>query len=231
MLASQHQEPLNDGTGRVRYYLDRIDVSDPSEPRVLDSVNIPGAVVDFNEKTGRIVTVDYDYEERRASSWEECQDGSWDGEVCHIYRRTLNALTLEDDVAKLVDHASIDHDTSWASNIAVSKDRVFASYSTYSAASGEESSVRVFELDNQGQIETLGDINTSQSGWSTLYARGDRAFLVSDGLLTVIDAGDADELTKKTHEMNGYSCSALEVAGDYAYCALGYQGVQAFALD
>jgi len=228
MLVSQHQVPLNDNTGRVRYYLDRIDVSNPSEPRVLDSINIPGGVVDFNEKTGRIVTVDYDYEELKASSWEECPDGAWDGNLCRNYRRALNTLHLEDDVATLVDHTVIDRDTLWASSIAISKDRVFASYA---ATSDEESHVRVFKLDNQGQIATLGDVTTSESAWGTLYARDDRAFFVSSGLLTVIDTSDVDDLTKKVHEMNGYSCSALEVADDYAYCALGAQGVQAFALD
>jgi len=228
MVVSQHQEPLGDNSGRVRYYLDRIDVSNPSKPRVLDSVNIPGGVVDFNEKTGRIVTVDYDYEERKTASWEECVNGSWDGELCRIYRRVLNTLRLEGDVAKLVDRAVIDNDTLWTSGVAVSKNRVFANYST---TTGEESLVRVFKFEGQGQIEILDDITTSESGWGTIHARGDRAFLVSEGLLTVIDSSDADKLTKTTHEMNGYYCSALEVADDYAYCALGYQGVQVFPLD
>lgn len=233
IVASQHQVPLADGTGRVRYYLDRIDVSDPANPSLLPAVNIPGGVVDFEHESGRVVTVDYALEETLAMSWDQCQNGYFDEAVhtCRTYRRTVHTLGLDGDEATLIDSALIDEGDGWANGIAVTNSRVFASYYSYDDQGRTSSQLRTFTVGSDGELGDAGEVDTSDLSWGALVARGNRAFISSYGQLIVVDSADPSDLQVKKHEMGGYSCGALEVVDDTAYCALGYQGVQAFPLD
>jgi hypothetical protein len=242
-IASQHQEALGDGSGRVRYYLDRIDVSDPSAPKLLTKVNIPGGVVDFDAETGRTVTLDYLESTIPGRSWDECRvklgdyasfSFDYNRQLCVSYRRALNTLAVSDDVATLLDSMLVDDGEIWASSIAVTKNRVFAHYGSYDLTQMKPN-VQVFGIgasgSKLGQLDRLGRVELSSAGYGNLVARGNRAFLSESGLLTVIDAADGDDIRATRHEMNGYYCESLEVSEDSAYCALSYQGVQAFPLD
>jgi hypothetical protein len=230
IVASQHQKPLADGSGRVRYYLDQIDVSDPEHPVLLPPVNIPGGLVDFNHESGRVVTMDYSLEQHSANDYSQCQHGYWDGTICKTYRRIVHTLDLAGEEAVLIDSALIDQGDFWANGVAATDTRVFASYYTY-VGDGPVAKVRTLSLGADGELENLGDVDTSNVPWGNLVARGDRAFVSAQGQLIVVDAGDPAAVEVTTHEMGGYYCEALEVAGDTAYCALGYQGVQAFPLE
>jgi len=232
IVASQHQVPLADGTGRARYYLDRIDVTNPENPVLMPSVNIPGGVIDFDHESGRVITVDYSLEETFATSYDQCQRGYLDTTslTCRTYRRLVHSLDLQGNEAVLVDSALIDRGNVWANGIAATDSRVFASYYDYNAT-GSMYKLRTFTLADDGELGDLGQIDTSDVGWGSLVARGDRAFISSYGQLLVVDSGDPENIELTEHEMGGYYCSALEVTEDTAYCALNYQGVQAFPLD
>ena len=85
-----------------------------------------------------------------------------------------------------------------------------------------------------GSLEALAPV---QLGASTAYyygdlkARGDRAFDLRDGELTVVDTADGEAPAQKKFELPGYSwCQAFEVSGDTAYCAMGQRGVETFDL-
>ena len=232
IVASQHQVPLADGTDRVRYYLDQIDVSDPEHPVLLPAVNIPGSLLHFDHESGRVVTMDYSLEEKAADSYEACQYGYFDYEhsICRTYRRVVHTLGLDGNDATLVDSAMVDKVNSWANGIAVTDSRVFASYQTYTDTN-QTLNLRTLALHGSGQLDDLGVTDVSDMGWGNLVARGKRAFISAYGQLIVVDTSDTDSVEVTSHEMGGYYCNALEVAGDTAYCALGYQGVQAFPLD
>lgn len=234
-VVSQHQVPLQDGSGRVRYYLDRIDVSDPAHPVVLPEVNVPGGVVDFDVKSGRIVTLDYSRTETPASTREQClygsfEYGSLEAGSCVRYIRTLNTLTLEDDVAELVDRVAIDGDDYSAGQVAVGDGRVFATM-WENGRNNENGLVRVYAIEEDGSLEDAGQVSTESPGWGLLVARGGRAFLSSYGRLTAIDARDPEHLRTKNFGLGGYYCNSMEVTDSHAYCALGYEGVQQFDLD
>ena len=55
---SQHMDPLTDGSERVRYYLDRIDVGNPDQPRVLPAINVPARRRVFDIYDNRLTVVD-----------------------------------------------------------------------------------------------------------------------------------------------------------------------------
>ncbi|MBN1655893.1 MAG: beta-propeller domain-containing protein [Deltaproteobacteria bacterium] len=90
ILYSTHTEPAVDDDGNqkqyhVRYYLDRVDVSDPDDFVLLPKLNIPGVLVDVDESGMLLYTVDYQFDEfgRR--------------------RNSLDVLRVEDDKAVLVE--------------------------------------------------------------------------------------------------------------------------------
>lgn len=88
-LYSVHTEPALDQNGNpkqyhVRYFMDRVDVSDPDDPVLLNKVNIPGQLVDVDDSGTILYTVDY--------QWDE-----------HGRRRnSFNVLSLSGDTATLL---------------------------------------------------------------------------------------------------------------------------------
>jgi len=130
LVVSQHLEPLNDGSGRARYYLDRLDVSNPEQPRVLPQINIPGTPIHFNAETGELLTLDYNNSIEPGKDWSECTvRGAYayfDDTInaCRVTRRTLNALVVRNDRAVRTSQLALDQ-TRRLGNIAVSDSRVF----------------------------------------------------------------------------------------------------------
>src|SRR5690606_31788704 len=154
-VASQHQEPLEDGSGRVRYYLDRIDVSDPASPVLMPKVNIPGSVVHFDADEGRIVTIDYRVATKPAFTASDCYSGNLPADYdqvrrsCQVYYRRLNTLDLVGDQAILKSTRDIDGQVA-AGNIAISQNRIFYS-STEWASEDVPSTTTVTALSYDGQ--------------------------------------------------------------------------------
>ena len=62
LLWLTHHEWTSSSHGEVRYYLDRIDVSDPDAPRLLPKVNVPGTFLGAGD-AGRVFTLDTTWDE------------------------------------------------------------------------------------------------------------------------------------------------------------------------
>jgi hypothetical protein len=241
LVVSQHEEDVDDGTGRVRYYLDRLDVSDPANPTLLPEINIPGQVVHFDGAEQRLVTLEaHLYSEKPALSWEQChaQGGQsyvdYQTNVCRTYRRRANALVLEGDKARRVSLVNLDTDTRDSGSIAVSNERLFVTTygrRAYNESAPPEQRLESFAFSADGQFVRLRALDMDEGGeyWGNLYARGTRAFTSSSGQLTVVDTSDKRAPSLKRHDTQGWGCSSLEVAGERAYCALGQYGV--FSVD
>jgi len=58
LLWLTHHEWTSEGRDAVRYYLDRIDVSDPSAPRLLPKVNVPGIFLGARDDGQRVYTIE-----------------------------------------------------------------------------------------------------------------------------------------------------------------------------
>jgi hypothetical protein len=88
MLYSSHTEPALDADGKTkkfheRYFVDRVDASNPDSIALLPKVSVPGELVDVDDSGTLLYTVDY--------QWDE-----------HGRRRnSLNVLKLEGDQAVL----------------------------------------------------------------------------------------------------------------------------------
>jgi uncharacterized secreted protein with C-terminal beta-propeller domain len=238
LVVSQHEESVDDGSKRVRYFLDRLDVSDPSAPKLLPQINIPGQVVHFDGEEKRLVTLEYTYSEQQGLSREKCYgQGNRayldEQSVCRIYRRRANALVLEGDSARRVSMVELDGDKRSSGSISVTNQRLFVTThpvrAEYSPGPSEQQ-LETFAFSDGGQFVRLPPLELEGTGyWGGLSARDARAFMSSQGSLTVIDTADTEAPKLTRHDMQGWGCSSLEVHGDRAFCALGQFGV--FSVD
>ncbi len=245
IVASNHAVPLRDGSGRVRYFLDRLDVSDPARPRLLRAVNIPGQLASYDAARGYAVTVEDVLRVASAEDWSDCHWRGWrarydeDG-TCRVWDRRVNGVAIEDDRATRLSSVLLDAE-GVATNIAVSSDRVFALRNTYTRAPEgyiEVEAVDVLTVDilPTGRLRPRPDVRIADSspyGWyygGPLQARDGRAFLTQSNEVVVVDATGTGTPTVATHDMPGWSCQSLQVSGDRAYCAMGHHGVLAMDL-
>lgn len=260
IIASQHQEPVEDDPGRVRYYLDRIDVSDPAAPVLLDPVNIPGQVLHYDHDRGLLVTVEdlreelgelansqacYDLEPM--ASWEYDQAAyeanGYDYEntpgTCVRWHRRLSSLLVEGDVARRVSmldlNQSDDQTFRSVGSIAVSDLRVFFQTYEYDRDGYQylDNQVTALGFGTDGRLSTLGSVTTDADYWYGLVARGERAFVSGYGTLSVVTSPNDQRPTVGSYDLRSWYCDSgsLEVVGDVAFCAGGGFGVQRIALD
>ncbi len=130
VVISQHAVPVPGKPGRLKYYLDRLDVSVPSQPKLLPPINIPGTPVHYNDETSELVTIDHQETLEVATSPEDCAARGYYGyfdsspESCKVTRRSINALRLQPDRAVRTSYLQLDSKRRTA-NIAVSDNRIF----------------------------------------------------------------------------------------------------------
>jgi len=249
IVASQHAEPLEGSTTQVKYYLDRIDVSDPYAPRLLPSINVPGVVIHFDSSTGVLVTRDLQERTIPAQSSDDCYGlgtASPSGDSCRVFATQLDALALEGDRAVRRSRLELDY-TRWLQRMAVSDSRVFYitveretpfAERTYPAAFSEVTSAMLESVAfESGQLVQLParelrriPRNTS-SYYGDLYARGERAFELFGNQATVLDPLDANAPLRVWHGLQGEGCQSLELSGDKAYCAQGAGGIEVIDLS
>jgi hypothetical protein len=259
LVISQHGEPVRGNPGQLKYYLDRIDVSDPYRPNVLPPINIPGPAVHFNGETNELVTIDYQETVETTADPNDCYTRGYYGYYrespgqCRVTRRSINALVLEGDRAVRTSQLLLDR-TRRTGNIAVSDSRIFyttsdfPTYRPYLEAPAREGSnpatpvemspvmLESLRLDG-GQLTRLPSHELRQlptNGYyyyGQLYARDERVFEIFDNNVTVVDTFDPAALQTLTRELPGWGCASLEVAGDAAYCAVGHRGVEVIDLS
>jgi hypothetical protein len=124
LVLTSHYEPGSDG--RVHYFVDRFDVSDPAAPVRLDSINVPGSLAHYDGKTARVVTQEqrrtviehvtleacrtrfgdfrFHYDEELASDELEPTDPG----RCEGFVSRLNLLKLGEQGAELIDSLELE---------------------------------------------------------------------------------------------------------------------------
>lgn len=235
IVASHHEVPLEDETGRVRYYLDRIDLSDPANPTLMEPVNIPGRVLGYDHELGRVITLDYDAVtlEEGANDWDRCStlggefhvapellaSGSYNYETaqgtCLRYYKELSSLLVEDGVAQRISRLPIEEAASdgtprTVDQIAVSDSRLFFQRWSHT---GEyywdvtDPEIVSLGLSSDGTLRQLGHIEPElRQQWGSLVARGNRAFLSGDSHLEVITSASDAALVSTVHELRSWGC-------------------------
>jgi hypothetical protein len=136
LVVSQHSEPLPGSDNQVKFYLDRMDVSDPVNPKLLPEVNIPGTAIHFNASSGELVTVDYQQTTEAGVDWNDCSTRGYYGyfddaaQNCQVTRRSINSLVVAGERAIRKSQLLLDR-TRRTGSIAVSNDRIFYTTSDF----------------------------------------------------------------------------------------------------
>jgi hypothetical protein len=143
VVARSHFEESPNNAGSVRFYLDRIDVTDANDPVRLPALNIPGSLLVFDAAAERALTVDYRANVIDGITAAECYananarfdapNGAYDWNTtpgrCTILLYALNLLDLAGDRVVVLGRYDIEQGEQ-IGQIAVGDDRVFLTLSS-----------------------------------------------------------------------------------------------------
>ncbi len=184
----------------VRYYLGRVDLSDPSDPVLMDPVNIPGICVGMEGFGPYIFTVD--------RMWTA--DGGWE--------TTFDSLKLEEDRARLLDVVPIGEMAPLAT---VTDGLAWLSGGGYGWYGGQLTLIDLSDPQNlRKHIHTLD--------WSyprVIGAKGDKGFVNVTGGTACYDASDPASLRLDGFRSHGGWSDRIRFTDNRAYLPLGYYGV------
>ncbi|XXT20181.1 beta-propeller domain-containing protein [Sorangium sp. So ce429] len=233
--------PLPGDPSRVRFYLDRVDVADPSSPVVRASVNVPGSLLAFDGASRRLLTMDYENVETPVTGREACArafasnaaftpavagDEAGPG-VCRGTRRALKLLDLGDTSAQLRDERPVG-DTVAVVQALAGEDRAFLSVED--GAPGAMPAILVAGGLREGSLKTATQevAGLSHLSGSLFLAAGARLLVIDndDPALSVVDATDLNALSfEKKSELFAYVYHAT-LSGDRALCSSGRYGLE-----
>ncbi len=139
VVATSHFETSPTNPQAVRFFLDRVDISDPSDPKLLDAVNIPGSLLAYDHDSERALTVDYQYVTVDDISPKQCYEEEF-GQFntpdpslvdyedargsCTALRYKLLLVEIDGDEASVQDSYDVDKGVQITS-AALGDDRVF----------------------------------------------------------------------------------------------------------
>jgi hypothetical protein len=248
-LLTSHWAPLADGSGRVRFYLDRLD---PASPGSIESTNVPGSLVAHDEQSNHSLTVSYELESTSGMTRDACNsaygsradwtidpqytDWSTATGTCTVLHRALNLLEVDGGDVSVLDQAAVD-DTMTMREPMQGDDRVFAQsgYGYYYYDGVDEygyaadaqrllvvGGLRAGALSQKSVALPAGD-------YSSPVAVSGKKLLLSGSSppsLSLLDATSvAHASVAHLADLDGYTY-AVTVSGDQAYCSLGEHGVQ-----
>ncbi len=228
------------GEGKVRFYVDELDVSDPAAPKLTRSINVPGSLLAFDAASSRVVTVDYKRIVTVASDYSDCYAKGtagdiplfdWDAKTCVILHRTLRKLSVSGSTATMLESLELPKQRVAQAVVAGARVLLRGGYDYYGYGDYKAPVDRVWVLDGvrDGALRTSEIVLGSGYGGG-MWAAGDRAVLSSDRRLFAVDLAAAKVL--RTVQLDGYSyASHVALGPDTAYASLGDQGVTAISLQ
>ena len=198
--------------GVVRYYIDQIDLTDATKPRVARKINVPGFLVGGSEDDSSLIyTMNY----------------RWDGQ------RTTNELAvlkLSGDRAYLQGHVEI---PGYTGNVFVSGSTAYLSAQDWESTGHSEVRLYQIDLSNPKQPAVLASEQAKGWGW-LLGVEGDRAFVTSGWSQQGVDIFKLAKGKAPAFEQfvrtRGWWTSSLARQDDTVLLASGYWGTQVVKL-
>jgi uncharacterized secreted protein with C-terminal beta-propeller domain len=230
IVATSHFEISPTNSSAVRFYLDRVDVSDAGDPEQMDPVNIPGSLLAYDHDNARALTVDYQYVRIEDISPQQCYEEEFgqfltddpsrvdyeDGRgPCQALRYKLHLVEIEDGVALTVGSYDADKGVQ-ITGAAIGKDRVFLGTGT-SGGYGYAGYDEPYYGDDVAIARGGFGIGYYSYGFQT----GEAKLLVASGLAS----GDLEvaSLTVETAS-DFYGFSGMVAKGKTAVVSTGWQG-------
>lgn len=195
----------------VRYWLDRVDVTNPAAPVQLPSVNIPGWFLGASSDGSELYTQEYAYLNDQPFG-------------------VIHALELNGNVAQLASSVAI---SGWLGQLTFSGEHAYGTVYRAAADGTGTSSLVSVDLTDVSQL-ALAEAPLQGEGWSWYGApvvAGNKLFASSYDSVVVFGLEDPmHPAFESFHRTHGYA-GRIEVEGDTAYLPLGYAGVDVITLD
>jgi hypothetical protein len=198
--------------GQVRYFLDRIDLSDRAHPRIGSSINVPGMLVGGSETDPSLIyTVDF----------------RWLGDHG---TNEFDVLRIADGKAVLQSTLTIPGNVG---NTFVRGNKAYMSVQEYLDNQYRRSTVKLYQLDLTNPSAVVARTSDQKNGWGWLLGvEGDRALVTSgwgsEGL-DIYKLSDGDPQFDQFVRTRGYGGSTSR-QGDQIFLASGHWGVQTINL-
>lgn len=253
-LVSWQMREVEGQPSKVRFFLDRFDVTDPAAPQAATPINVPGQVVAYDAGQARAVVVGFELETLdvadESACWSQPQVWSYDYDDgrCLVAHRPLHLVALADGSATLLDTLDVEGDEGRLSSVTSTGSRVFAlvreggygyGWGWAEDGGGDSSSpprptdeLAVITGQGGSSLEEASRVPLSEGGaWIQLAGTaGDHALFMSDQGLGLVDASDAAAPQVTVQPTYGWGCYQPRVVGDMVYCPMGEYGLQAIAI-
>jgi hypothetical protein len=211
------ERPSNDSQSwTVRYYADRIDLTDRKHPKVGAKINVPGLLVGGSpDDPNLLYAIDY----------------RWDS---NIARDDFNVVRVEGDVAKLISTTALD---GWVGSTFVRGNVAYMSGEQYAdSTTGGAYTVNLHAIDLTNPAAPVDRVSQSANGWGWLLdVEGDRAVLTSGWGPNGVDIyqltdGQAPQFRQFTRTL-GWWANGVSRQDNTLYLTSGYWGVQKIDLQ
>ncbi len=201
----------------VKYYADRIDLSDRHHPRIEAKINVPGLIVGGSDVDSSILyTIDY----------------RWDGQIA---KNDFDVLKLHGNKAELIGRTTLD---GWVGSTFVRGQRAYMSAELYDPSGYGYSSTHVslHAIDLTNPRSPVDRSSTAKAGWGWLLdVQGDRA-VVSSGWgpngvdIYQLSDGNAPEF-RQFARTRGWWTNAVSRQDSALFLSSGYWGVERIDLQ
>ena len=208
-------QPTNAGSTQdwtVRYFADRVDLTDRAHPRIGAKINIPGLLVGGSESDPSLLyTIDY----------------RWDS---NIAKDDFDVVRVQGSWATLLSTTTLD---GWVGNTFVRGSTAYLSAQQYvdPTTGGSGSSVALHAIDLTDPSAPVDRASKAADGWGWLLdVQGDRAVVMSGWGANGVDIyqlmpGQAPQFRQFTRTL-GWWPNGVSRQGGSLYLASGYWGVQ-----
>lgn len=219
-LYTTHYAWVDQGTtanpyATIRYYLDSIDLSDRSHPRIGASINVPGILVGGSASDPNVIyTIDY----------------QWNGSNTID---TFNVLDIQGNAAYLQSSIPLD---GWVGNVIVSGTDVYTSTQVYSPT-GNNPPVELHQIDVSNPRNPVDQVASGPQGWGWLLGvQGDRMLVTTgwndgNGMDVYKLSPNAPPAYDQFVRTQGWSISSIARQNDTLYLSSGDCGVQVVNLN
>jgi hypothetical protein len=206
---------FDQSTYSVRYYLDRIDLSDRRHPVVGAKINVPGILVGGSATDPSIIyTIDY----RWYSNWS--RGGN-----------EFDVLQIQGDRAFLKCRIEI---PGYVGSTFVRGDKAYMSVEHYADEQYNRPTVQLLQLNLANPRNIVANVSQAQKGWGWLLGvEGDRALVTSgwggDGI-DIYKLSDGAPVFDQFARTLGWGSSSMARQGNQIFLASGHWGVQTIDL-
>jgi hypothetical protein len=199
----------------VKYFLDRVDLSDRAHPAIEAKINVPGILVGGSATDPSILYLN---------------DYQW---TSNTSINNFDVVQVSGNTATLQSVLPLD---GYAGNVFVQGNTAYASIEVYSSAAEYGSDVELHQIDVTNPSHPVDYISSGKLGWGWLLGvQGDRALVTSgwgdDGIDVYRLSANAAPVYDQFLRTNGWAVSSASRQGNTLYLSSGYWGVESFTLE